>query len=174
MEKLSLFRAVSNAAVSGILSHTQSDGAETLLVGWARKKKSCFVNVILCNQVSNTSEAVLPMTPQWYHGFTKLVWKQQIIARSQKRILRKEQKRKHEIRYLPVLPKRQLRALQHVVLREEVFRGKPPEQSSWAYCWELLSRPSLTHKLATLFPPLALSYLLITFGFYSVTFKYAE
>jgi len=65
------------------------------------------------------------MTPQWYHGFTKPVWKQQIIASRQKRTLRKrkEKERKHYIRYLPVLPKRQLRALQPVVLREEKFRG---------------------------------------------------
>lgn len=96
METLSLFRPVSNAAVSGFLSHTQSDWAETLLVGWAREKKSCFVNVILCNQVSNASEAVLPMTPQWYHGFTKPVWKQQIIASRQKRILRNRKKKKNK------------------------------------------------------------------------------
>lgn len=42
MERLSLFRPVSNAAVSGFLSHTLSDWAETPPVGWAGGEKPWF------------------------------------------------------------------------------------------------------------------------------------
>lgn len=117
------------------------------------------------------------MTPQRYHGFTKPVWKQQIIASRQKRILRQRKKNRRENMKSGIYlfcPRGSWEPGSLWCSGEEDFRGKPPEQSSWGWCWELLGRSGLTHRLATLFPPLASSYLLITFGFYSLTFKYAE
>lgn len=62
MERLSLFRPVSNAAVSGFLSHTASDQAETLLVGWAEGKEVLF---LLMWYFAIRSAALLRLLHQW-------------------------------------------------------------------------------------------------------------
>lgn len=174
MERLSLFRSVSNAAESGFLSHTVSDGAETLLVGWTVGKSPGFVDVILCNQVSNTSEALSPMTPRWYRGFTKHVWKQQIIASRQKKFQEKGKHQDRKSHTWLLCPEGSGESCRLWCPGEEDFEGKPLEQSSCRCCWELLSRSILTCELVTLFPPLTSPYLLATFVIYSLILRYTD
>lgn len=166
MEKLSLFRAVSNAAVSGILSHTQSDGAETLLVGWAGKKKSL---VLLMWYFAIRSATLLRLFYQWLPSGMMAFKACLAAANNCQQPKENFKKRTGEKTWNQVPTCSTQKAAESPAACGAQGGGFSPEN---------LQKKVLRHiaesKLATLFPPLALSYLLITFGFYFLTFKYAE
>lgn len=112
------------------------------------EKKSCFVNMILCNQVSNAFEAALPATPQWYHGFTKPVWKQQIIASRQQRTLRRGKKTWNRVPICSAQEAARSPAMWSTRGGGGDLGWKPLEKSSWGSCRVLLSRSGPTLKAA--------------------------
>lgn len=108
-----------------------------------KKKKSCFVNVILCNQVSNFWGCSTNDSPV-YHGFTKPVWKQQIIASRKQRTLRGRKM----WNWVPIC------SAQEAARNPETWSTqgrrnsgwKPLEKSSWGSRRVLLSSPGPSHK----------------------------
>lgn len=150
MERLSLFRPVSNSAVSGFLSHTLSDRAETLLVGWTGGKK--FL-VLLMWYFAIRSATLLRLFHQWLpSGIVAL----QSMSGSSKYLPagKRNFKKKENIRresHVPSCPADSWESCSLWCSGEEDFKGKRLEQSSCRCCLELLSRSILTCELVTHF-----------------------